>query len=91
MATKKYQMTDAKLVAIAKRLQKMSDRAREIIDEIESSDHPNASECAADFINQCFGLAWPEHVVHHYLVDRSKYKTSELGIRKVGKDTSEGA
>jgi len=76
-------MTDAKLVAVAKRLQRLSDKAREIIDMIEDSDHPNASECATDMLDQCFGLAWPEHVVHHYLVNRDKYKTSELGIRKV--------
>jgi hypothetical protein len=72
-------MADGELVQFARRLQKLHEKAHIVLEKIEELDHPNAEAAADDLRDQCFGLAWPEHVIKHY-IDPEKWEVTATGI-----------
>ena len=75
-------MADGKLVQLARRLQRLHEKAQLVLEQIENTDHPNAEAAADDLRDQCFGLAWPEHVIKHY-IDSDKWEVTATGIHRV--------
>jgi hypothetical protein len=73
-------MSDGQLVKHARRLQRLHEKAQLVLEAIEESGHTNAEATANDLRDQCFGLAWPEHVVRHY-IDPEKWAVDATGIR----------
>jgi hypothetical protein len=74
-------MSDYRLIYFARRLQRLHENARLILEKMEELDHPNAKEAADDLRDQCFGLAWPEHVIRHY-IDAEKWEVTAMGIQR---------
>ncbi len=77
-------MTDTQIVAVARQLQRLRFKAYDIIAKLEG-EGGQAAKFADDLMSQCFGLAWPEHVVRHYLQTPEGWETGEFGIRRKGK------
>lgn len=69
--------SDSEKVKITRRLQRLHEKASVLIGKLEEID-PNA---AGDIIDQCFGVAWPEHVMRHY-IDQVKWDFTETGIKR---------
>lgn len=74
---------DGEVVKIARRLQRLHEKAVTLIDDLENID-PDA---ARDIINQCFGTAWPEHVIRHY-IDLGKWEVDATGIKRRNRELS---
>lgn len=68
---------DGEVVKIARRLQKLHEKAVLLIEKLEDVD----SAAASDIIGQCFGVAWPEHVIRHY-IDAEKWEVTVTGIKR---------
>lgn len=71
---------DGDVVKIARRLQRLHEKAAVLIEKLEEVD----SAAASDIIDQCFGIAWPEHVIRHY-IDPEKWEVTPVGIQRKAK------
>jgi hypothetical protein len=77
-------MSDGEIVKYARRLQRLHEKAQTVLEAMEGSGHPNAGAAATDLRDQCFGLAWPEHVIRHY-IDPEKWEVDATGIHHKGR------
>lgn len=75
-------MTDGQLVKIARQLQRMRDRAHALLSKLDDAGHDSA---ATDLRVQCFGEAWPEHVIENYLSKPDNWECDATGIRRKGR------
>jgi hypothetical protein len=79
--------TDGDIVAIAKQLDYHRLRIKELLEDLEFSEHPNAEEIGEGFREEQYEpLAWATHVISHYLLHPEKWETGDRGIRYKGKD-----
>jgi len=74
-------MSDYRMIYFARQLQRLHERAQSVLERIEALDHPKAQAAANDLRDQCFGLAWPEHVIRHY-VDPEKWEVTATDISR---------
>ena len=60
-------MNDGDLVRKLRQIDMYQEKVTELIYEIEESDHPHASEVAAELWQQCWFAASAQHVAREYL------------------------
>jgi len=74
--------TDGDMIKLARQLDNLMWKQRELVERIRESGHPNAEEMAEDLDQQCLQLAWPTHVIHDHLEHPDRYVTGDHGIRR---------
>lgn len=79
-------MKDGDVIKLARRLDALLEKAREINETIRDSDHPNAEAIAEALDEQCVPLAWPTHVISVHLEHPDRYELGPFGIRRKQKE-----
>lgn len=77
-------MSDAEIIRIARKAQRLQWQLADLIHQIQNSDHPNADELAASLYDECWFAAWPEHVIASHLEHPERWETGNWGIRHKG-------
>jgi hypothetical protein len=73
--------TDGDIVRIARQMQILLDGIKDLIEEIETSEHPNKEAILARLNDNYIPvIAWPEHVVHSQLEYPECWETGDFGI-----------
>ena len=75
-------VTDGAIIRLARQLDALMWKQRELLERIRESGHPNAEELAEDLDQQCATLAWPTHVTHHHLEHPERFECGDFGIRR---------
>lgn len=77
------EMTDGRVVDIARRMDRLLGEVNDLYTEIQESDHPNAEDiCAALDDNLIWTAAWATHCVAHALEHPERWETGDWGIRR---------
>jgi len=73
---------DGAIIRLARQLDALMWKQRELIERIRESGHPKAEELAEDLDQQCATLAWPTHVTHHHLEHPERFECGDFKIRR---------
>lgn len=78
--------TDGDLVRVAKQIDRHLDAIRDLIQDLEMAEHPQARAFIEGLDqNRLTAFAWAEHIVHHALLHPERWETGRYGIRHKGK------
>ena len=75
-------MKDSDVVKLARRMDKLNEKIKKLVRQIEDSDHPNAKEFVRDLWDNGFDTpAWAVHVIRHRLEHPERWEVGDFGIR----------
>jgi hypothetical protein len=80
-------MTDMDVVRIARKIDRLNFQIRDLVSEIENSDHPNREDIVNSLRDNAFdNISWATHCIYHFL--EGWYPTDgPLGVTRLKSDS----
>lgn len=78
-------MTDGEIVKLARMIDRHREAMTDLMQRIEDSDHPNATEIVEDLKHQVVSPAWATHIIRSHLRHPEQWECDWYGIRAVSR------